>query len=105
VAVLRRLGDLGDLGRLQADDLGRDALAGGRQLVERVAEVADPVAGRVPGDGGLGEAEAAAEGGADSRSVGPERSQRAGGARQLRDRRARRGLAQPLARAPELVRP
>ena len=60
--VGRGLRDLRDLGRLQPDDLRRDPLGGRGDLRERVPQVAEPVARRVPVDVCAGEAKPLAEG-------------------------------------------
>ena len=100
MSVRRGLGDLRDLGRLETDDLGGDPLGRGGDLGERVAEVAQPVARRVPVDVRAGEAEPPAERLLNRGGVLAEGGERPGGtascvvaavsaARSSRSRRAR----------------
>ena len=97
--------DLRDLGRLQPDDLRRDALGGRGDLRERVPQVAQPVARRVPVDVCAGEAKPLAEGLLHGFRALAERGERPGGPGELR---GRGGLCRPVeafATPSELVRP
>ena len=86
---MERLEHLGDLGLHQQLHVHRDLAERRGDEAEEAADLADPVAHRMPGDLGLAEAELGHQGGLHLEAVAAERGQRAGRAAELADQDAR----------------